>query len=143
MTLHPDTGGDDRSMAGLIDAYRSALRLAEQTHNRGRRLRRVRTERDIASFTVDELPVVAFEGLRLAASAIGDIADEEPPYMIEFLVRENGGSWCRCDLVPDAGASTVSVSVSALSETSTLDCEGLRDILVEELNQLDWDSATS
>ena len=143
LTLHPDRGGSDGAMAALIDAYRAALETAGRPKEEKRHSRRVRTEREVASFTVDELPVVAFEGLRIAASVLGDIVDEEPPYMIEFIVRENGGTWCRCDLVPDAGASTVSVAVTALSDSPSLDCEGLRDILVEELNRLDWDSATS
>lgn len=126
-------------MRELTDAYRAALSATGGEPVRGR-AGHVRAERDIASFTVDALPVVAFEGLALVAAALGDVADEDPPYSIDFLVREEGGVWCRCDIVPDAGGSTVSVTVLAVEGTSSIGCEAMRDVLVAELNALDWPS---
>lgn len=141
--LHPDVGGDDRGMADLLAAYREILeRPVRQTMALDRR-GRTRVERDIASFTVDELPVVAFEGLLLVANALGDIADEDPPYLLEFVIRENGGVWCRCDIVPEAGGSMVSVAVAPVPGGTGMSCEAVRDILVAELNSLDWGSGTA
>lgn len=140
LETHPDTGGDNESMAVLVAAYREALRSAADRGPLKDAARTGRTERDIASFTVDELPVVTFEGLLLVASAVGDIADEDPPYMVEFVIRDGGGVWCRCDVVPDAGGSTVSVTVDPVGPETLLDCERVRDILVAELNEIDWGS---
>lgn len=148
--LHPDVGGDDRSMAELVEAYRAAVTAArapatkERTAPSGRRgTRRTRGQRrvehDVASFTVDALPVVAFEALHIVAGSLGDISDEEPPYMIEFLMRDKDSLWCRCDLVPDAGSTTVAVSVSPAGEEPMARVDSVRDLLVAELNSLDWD----
>jgi len=148
--LHPDVGGSTDDMAQLLDAYRRALvevrhrpvdrarGAGTPTGRRGRGRAGGRVERDVASFTVDVLPVVAFEGLHLVAASLGDIADEDPPYMVEFLVRGPDFLWCRCDLVPDAGATTVAVGVSPAGDQPLVRVEQMRDILVAELNSLDW-----
>lgn len=148
--LHPDVGGDDRSMAELVEAYRAAVaevrrprpdaqagQAAPVGRRRGRDRRRF--EHDVASFTVDALPVVAFEALHIVAASLGDISDEEPPYMVEFLMRDADSLWCRCDLVPDAGSTTVAVTVSPAGEEPLVRVDGMRDLLVAELNALDWE----
>ena len=150
---HPDRGGDARVMAGLLLAYRAALgaKGAEDAPSlprpprRGRGDARARRERDVASFTIDALPVDAFEGLRLAAASLGDIADEEPPYAIEFLVRaieflvrEGDALWCRCELFPDAGSTTVAVTVAPAGDEPLVRVDGMRDLLVAEINSLEW-----
>ncbi len=146
---HPDVGGDDRSMAELIEAYRAAVAVARSPQARvdtpaGRGARRPsrghrRVEHDVASFTVEALPVVAFEALHLVAGVLGDVSDENPPYMIEFLVRDAETLWCRCDLVPDAGSTTVAVTVYPAGEEPLVRVDAMRDLLVAELNALDWD----
>lgn len=139
LSAHPDTGGDREEMRLLIEAYRAALgSLETRQAAKGRPRRRV--ERDVASFTVSALPVVAHEALSIVAAAVGDIADDDPPYVIEFVIREGGGVWCRCDIVPDAGASTVSVSVWPVGDDVSFGCDEVRDLLVAELNALDWPS---
>ena len=143
---HPDRGGDARVMSELLAAYRAALaepdgapeEPAVQRRRRGRRDARARRERDVASFTIDSLPVDAFEGLRLAAASLGDIADEEPPYAIEFLVRGGDVLWCRCELFPDAGSTTVAVTVAPAGEEPLVRVDGMRDLLVAEINSLEW-----
>lgn len=140
-TEHPDAGGDAHRMASLLDAYRAALSVVRQqavTTRRGA-VRRSRVERDIASFTIDALPVVAHQALLVVAASLGDVAEDDPPYLLEFLIREGEGIWCRCDLVPDAGSTTVSVTVSPAGAEPLLRCEEMRDLLVAELNSLDWD----
>ncbi|MFM7262737.1 MAG: J domain-containing protein [Acidimicrobiales bacterium] len=143
---HPDRGGDAGVMAGLLVAYRAALGAsgpdaAPVVPRRGRRGRadaRARRERDVASFTIDALPVDAFEGLRLAAASLGDIADEEPPYAVEFLVRGGDALWCRCELFPDAGSTTVAVTVAPAGDEPLVRVDGMRDLLVAEINSLEW-----
>jgi hypothetical protein len=146
--LHPDVGGDDRSMAALIEAYRAAVAAVRSPEaqaavpvGRGARRRprgNRRAEHDIASFTVDALPVVAFEALHMVASTLGDVSDDNPPYMIEFLVRDAETLWCRCDLVPDAGSTTVAVTVYPAGEEPLVRVDAMRDLLIAELNALDW-----
>lgn len=138
---HPDAGVGSGDMGTLVDAYRAAM-AASKRPRRPLRSARHRAERDVASFTVDALPAEAFEGLSLVAASVGDVADEEPPYAIEFILRAGEGVWCRCDIVPDAGACTVSVTVVQMGQPTGLDCEAIRDLLVAELNELDWSSVT-
>jgi hypothetical protein len=137
MREHPDVGGDATTMAGLIAAYRAAL---ASVGSPARRVsvpsRRARKERDAASFTVDVLPVEAFEYVRLAAASLGDIADEDVPYALEFVVRAGENIWCRCELFPDAGSTTVAVTVAPAGPEPLVRVDGMRDLLVAEINSL-------
>jgi hypothetical protein len=138
---HPDTGGDGTVMAEVLDAYRRAVATAGSergTKSQQSTRRRFRPERDTASFTVAVLPVEAFEALRLVVLSIGDLVDENPPYSVEFLVRQEPVTWCRCDLVPDAGSTTVSVAVEPAADEPWVRVEQMRDVLVGELNRLNW-----
>lgn len=91
---------------------------------------------DRPSFVVEALPVVAHEVLLIAVSTIGEVFDDDPPYLVEFAIAHGDGerSWCRAELVPDAGASTVSLIVDGRA-----DAERVRDLLVQEINQLGVD----
>ncbi|MFM8563846.1 MAG: DnaJ family molecular chaperone [Acidimicrobiia bacterium] len=96
---------------------------------------------DHPSFVVDALPVVAYEVVALAVVAIGEIIDEDPPYSVEFSVAvatdssspssRFSASWCRLEIVPDAGSSTVSLMTDGRH-----DVESLRDLLVSEINRI-------
>lgn len=132
---HPDAGGSDEAMAELNRAYEIAIQGVGPAGPRPTSARRV--QRDVASFTYDELPVVAFENLLVVAGILGDVAEEEPPYLLEFVIREAGGAWCRCELVPDAGSTTVSVTVATEDPAPLLGVETVRDLLVAELNALE------
>lgn len=132
---HPDAGGSDEAMAELNRAYEIAIQGVGPAGPRLTSARRV--QRDVASFTYDELPVVAFENLLVVAGILGDVAEEEPPYLLEFVIREAGGAWCRCELVPDAGSTTVSVTVATEDPAPLLGVETVRDLLVAELNALE------
>ena len=91
---------------------------------------------DRPSFVVEALPMVAHEVLLIAVSTIGEVLDDDPPYLLEFAIAHGDGerSWCRAELVPDAGASTVSLIVDG-----RVDAERVRDLLVQEINQLGVD----
>lgn len=132
---HPDAGGSDAAMAELNRAYEIAIQGVGPAGPGLTSARRV--QRDVASFTYDELPVVTFENLLVVAGILGDVAGEEPPYLLEFVIREAGGAWCRCELVPDAGSTTVSVTVATEDPAPLLGVETVRDLLVAELNALD------
>jgi len=93
------------------------------------------TRRDAPSFTVDVLPVEAFEALLVVNSWVGEVLDDEPPYRLEVFLREPWQCWCRLDLVPDAGATTVSLTVAAPDGMPTPDPEDVRDLWVALLNQ--------
>jgi hypothetical protein len=157
---HPDAGGDDAGMASLNDAAEQALRsIAEgrpPTEIRDDRASpphasggantspdasprgRGRVTTDMPSFTIEALPAEAFEALLVVASWIGEVLDDDPPYRLEVTLNEPGECWCALDLVPDAGASTVSLQVASIGNRPAPDVEAVRDVWIAHLNQLDW-----
>ena len=64
-------------------------------------------QHDAPSFTIDHLPAEAFEALLVVTSWMGEVLVDDPPYVLEVHLTEPGPCWCRLDLVPDAGGSTV------------------------------------
>jgi hypothetical protein len=142
--LHPDVGGSDSAMQELNEALRKALELIgipEVLKTASPAL--VRRERDISSFTVDVLPAECFEALLVVAGISGAISHEEPPYQIEFSLHDSGVSgslhgWCRCDLVPEAGATMVSLLVGTEETSTGVSVEEVRDYLVANLNAIEW-----
>lgn len=107
----------------------------------GQRRQRPRIEYDAPSFTVDALPAETFEALLVVAGWIGEVLDDDPPYLLECHLHEPRPCWCRLDVVPDAGGSTVSITVATpagedLGSTDLTFVEQVRDVWVEQLNQL-------
>ena len=94
---------------------------------------------DMPSFTVEALPVEAFEALLVAAAVLGEVLDDDPPYRLEARLDAPLACWCQIDLVPDAGASTVSLTVAPLPGQGRPDVLAVRDAWIRELNSLDWD----
>lgn len=140
---HPDVGGTAAAMQEINVAAAEALevvaartRPSVPSHGTSRKdpADGRRGTRDHPSFTIEALPVEAFEALLLAAGVLGQVGDDEPPYRLDVLLDEPLGAWCRVELVPDGGGSTVSLTVSG-HRASVLD---VRDAFVAELNQLDW-----
>lgn len=152
---HPDVGGTQEQMKILNAALQEAISYADkqplatssnmtphapqgaskptvQEFGRSQRVRH-----DISSFTIDVLPVEGFELLRIAASTLGEVIDEECPYMIEFTldnldVQQHRTEWCRCDLVPEAGATMVHLSIGG-TRTSI---EKVRDEIIRCINEI-------
>nr|MBA3606308.1 hypothetical protein [Acidimicrobiia bacterium] len=91
---------------------------------------------DVASFTIEALPAEAFESVLVAASWLGDVVVDDPPYLLEIDLGEPFDCWCRLDLVPDAGASTVSVMLASRDGRPVPDLDAVRDAWVSTLNQL-------
>lgn len=116
---------------------RPAAQRPGDPSSRARRWRDL--ERDAPSFTVDALPAETFEALLVVASWIGEVLDEDPPYVLECHLHEPGPAWCRLDVVPDAGGSTVSLTVARpehVPRGEQVTAEEVRDVWVEQLNQL-------
>ncbi len=118
--VRPDDGGSHASMARINEAYAHLKQLQDRDSapesvaaasarpERASRLPAMRTiERP--AFVIDALPVVAFEALLVSARILGDVIDDDPPYLLEVLIEDPVMTWCRLELVPDAGASTVTI----------------------------------
>jgi hypothetical protein len=142
---HPDHGGSREMMehvetavevltASLSCATRSPAGCPAEPDAPIETRRRSRLVHDCPSFTIDVLPVEAFEMLLLAAAALdADVADEDPPYLLEVLLRSPVAAWCRCEVVPEAGGSIVTLT----SDIGDLDAlEDLRDLWIEAINEL-------
>jgi hypothetical protein len=159
---HPDHGGDAARMqeinaaadAALISLITAASRpdaapapgrpepadppdeAADADHVARGRWRRVAT--DSPSFTVEALPVEAFEALVIVANWTGEVLVDDPPYVLEAHLFEPFECWCRLEILPDAGASTVSIAVATFDENLSPDVDAVRDAWIAGLNQLDW-----
>ncbi|MEO5899614.1 MAG: J domain-containing protein [Ilumatobacteraceae bacterium] len=175
--LHPDVGGDEAQMQEVNVAFEAAVAhltgrrllptavssvfptapMSSPSAPRGARRRRVvyrpyqgqRVQHDSPSFTIDALPAEAFEALLVVASWIGEVAVDDPPYLLEARLDEPARCWCRLDLVPDAGATTVSITVvfDAVDVDAVdvrmpdgIDAETVRDTWVSNLNRLGRES---
>lgn len=143
-SAHPDAGGSNEDMRRLNEALVSALRSASSRGSveRGGRPGG-RFHRDVSSFTIDVLPVESYAALEIVAAEIGSLITDDPPYMIEFSLHqspldEGGQSWCRCDLVPEAGATTIHITVGSDGAAPVPSVESVRDLLVAALNSIDW-----
>jgi DnaJ domain len=91
---------------------------------------------DVASFTIEALPAEAFEALYVVAGWLGEVIDDEPPYRLDVWLGEPFDCWCRLDLVPDAGASTVALTLGSIDARPVPDLDAVRDTWVAELNTL-------
>ena len=160
MTHHPDQGGDPARMQAINEAADAALLMVDtailsdgserrtspataesggadhSTPHTGER--RSSIARDVPSFTVEALPVETFEAMLVVASWLGEVLDDDPPYQLDTYLYEPFDCWCRLDVVPDAGASTVSLAVAGIDGAPTPDVIAVRDAWVANLNAVDW-----
>ena len=67
---------------------------------------------------------------------MGEVLVDDPPYVLEVHLVDPGPCWCRLDLVPDAGGSTVTLTVASLGDDPAPDVEAVRDAWVANLNRL-------
>jgi hypothetical protein len=95
-----------------------------------------RVSHDVASFTIEALPAEAFEALLIVATWLGEVVDDDPPYRLDVVLAEPLAAWCRLDLVPDAGASTVALTLGAIDARGVPDLDSVRDVWVAALNSL-------
>jgi hypothetical protein len=151
LQVHPDVGGDGDAMQTVNRAFDEAVqRLGHPpvvpppapapTPPPARSVDRRSVSRSVQydwpSFTIDVLPVEAFEALLVVASWMGDVLVDDPPYVLETFLRDPEPCWCRLDLVPDAGGTTVSLTVAGVDGAPAPDPEDVRDEFVGNLNRL-------
>ena len=151
--VHPDAGGDNAAMASINAAAARALHALEgpsddvdsaepPVDDTGGTIDDAAVgsvpQYDIPSFTVEALPVETFEAMLVAAGWLGEVIDDDPPYRLDVHMTDPFECWCRFDVVPDAGASTVSLTVAAWAESPVAPVERVRDVWVDVLNRLDW-----
>jgi len=151
--VHPDVGGDGDAMQIVNRAFDDAVRRLGHPHEAppaptpppapprhagpaDRRTVSRGVQYDWPSFTIDVLPVEAFEALLVVASWMGEVLVDDPPYVLETFLRDPEPCWCRLDLVPDAGGTTVSLTVAGVDGAPAPDPEGVRDEFVGNLNRL-------
>jgi hypothetical protein len=149
---HPDRGGDAAAMQAVNEAADDVLlRISTPANPAGDESQRDPSapgliadepggglSRDVPSFTVEALPVETFEGLLIVASWIGEVLDDDPPYRLDTHLHEPVECWCRLDVVPDAGASTVSLTIAGVDGAPTPDIIAVRDLWITNLNAVDW-----
>jgi hypothetical protein len=141
---HPDRGGDPERMRTINAAADAALRAIESgtdvvptAEPRRDPEATAGLAHDVPSFTVEALPVETFEALLVVATWLGEVLDDDPPYRLDVHLDEPP-CWCRLDLVPDAGSSSVSLVVGGLGDVPTPDVVAVRDLWIVNLNTLDW-----
>ncbi len=148
MRLHPDhAGGDADAMRRLNDAFEAAMAAltrpgppsggpgSYQPDPQPRRANS-RVVHDVASFTIEALPAEAFEALLVVTSWLGEVLVDDPPYQLDVALEEPYACWCRLDLLPDAGATTVSLTLAGVGAAAPPDVDDVRDLWVANLNQL-------
>ena len=139
LRLHPDRGGSDHAMAQLNEAFDNIMRaravIVEESEPR---TTPTSIAQDAPSFTINVLPVEAFEYLLIAAQELGEVADSDPPYVLEVMMRRDEGDdqWCRLEVVPDAGSSTVSLICEVVGDRG-VEAESCRDRWVKAVNDID------
>ena len=96
------------------------------------------------SFSIDLLPAEAFEALLLVVGWIGEVLVDDPPYLLDAHLYEPAECWCRIELLPEAGASTVRLTVIGPEGEDAPPVDDVRDVLVACLHQLGrWARLTS
>ena len=144
--FHPDRGGDPHHMALInlaFDAIIASLgeesveQTTSTTTTQGSQVDIATSDSgsrfsvDRPSFTINALPVVAYEVLLLAARVLGDISSDEPPYLLEVQLEDPPMTWCRLEIVPDAGSSTISFVID-----KEIDAQQIRDLWVTTINEI-------
>lgn len=145
---HPDAGGDDARMRAVNAAAADALRvLAAKAPSETFDARDEPAEwrgvvSDIPSFTVEALPAETYEALLLVAADIAEVVDDDPPYRLEVVLHPPLTCWCRLEVAPDAGASTVNLVVGGFDDAQPPNARMVRDVWIAALNELDWPDST-
>ena len=145
LEFHPDRGGDPQHMA-LINLAFDAI-IVSRGEQSAEPLSTTKSQTSVPepparvvvtkfsvdrpSFTINALPVVAYEVLLLAAQVLGDVSSDEPPYLLEVQLEDPPMTWCQLVIVPDAGSSSVSFVLD--KETDT---QEIRDLWVKTINEI-------
>ena len=151
LQLHPDraAGNPDaeRRMREVNVAFDQVVRLIrgeriapsappEPERPPVRRVARIST--DVAAFVIDCLPPEAFERLFIVSHWIGEPLYADPPGLLEVHLQEPSPCFCRLELMPEAGATMVSITVGTIEpwRIEAPDTDAVRDLYVLMINQL-------
>lgn len=88
------------------------------------------------SFSIDLLPAEAFEALVVVVGWIGEVLVDDPPYLLDTHLDEPAECWCRIELLPEAGASMVGLTVIGVEGSDPPAVDDVRDVLISCLHQL-------
>ena len=136
-TSHPDVGG---SHSAFLEVTRAAQILYEgkATQKQISDASYDVSKSDHPSFTIDVLPVEAYEYIYVAANVLGQLAEEDPPYSLQVLLNEPQHCWCSISIVPEAGGSIVSIAVHNAddSQQRAFNLEAIRDAWVNTINEV-------
>jgi hypothetical protein len=135
LARHPDRGGDANAMSAINAAFDAVAEQLAGTPTSPLPAATGPVQHDAPSFVIDALPPEAFEALLVVTSWIGEVLVDDPPYVLEVHLYEPTQCWCRLDLVPDAGSSTVSLTVAPVGTTPVPLVDDVRDVWVANLNQ--------
>ena len=151
-SAHPDVGGSHAAMQRINAAADEATRIvagrvvtappAQATHrppSPSTGAMPFQWRADHPSFTVEALPAESFEALYVVATWLGETIDDDPPYRLDVELTEPVACWCRLELLPDAGATTVGLMIGSERGVTAVDVDTVRDAWVAGLNSLDWD----
>lgn len=127
-----EVGSDPESEAGKYETTAHET-IGDETDRRGSRRHGFR---DAPSFVIGALPVEAFDVLLVAAAELGEVVDEDPPYLLEVLVRDPGPLWCRFELFPDAGSTTIVLSCDVEAGYRVYSIEEIRDLWISTINAM-------
>lgn len=149
--LHPDVGGSTESMVALNAAVEIALTWSPEDAEKEKQnstspsasTATYQARRDVSSFTVNVLPVDCWQALEVVAAMCGPTIQDEPPYLLEFMLHDTSllyshDAWCRCECVPEAGGTTVHLTVGSSHHSHIPDIGAVRDFIIEQLNTIDW-----
>ena len=144
-SAHPDLGGSVAAMQQVNRAAELALaagtagssprRPAPAPRKERRRPEAGGVRHDHPSFTIEALPAEAFEGLLIAASTLGEIADDDPPYVLEVVMATRSTRGADSNSSPMRGAATVSITTARLPGHPTPDLFEVRDVWIDALNR--------
>lgn len=135
LEFHPDRGGSDENMALVNLAFDEIMNWHRQQQSEPLQISipKVPSAFDVdrPSFVINALPVVAFELLLLAGRIIGDVALDDPPYLLEVQIEDPVLTWCRLEVLPEAGSSSVSLMVDGQTNAVSV-----RDLWIRTINEI-------
>jgi len=88
-----------------------------------------------AAFSVDALPVVAFEAVLMAAVELGDVVHMDEPYVMGVLVDHPGPCQCLIELAPEAGGTVVTFDVAPRTYGECPPGTAVRDAFADEVQR--------
>ncbi len=140
-SLHPDLhtaetqGEAAQRMAAVNRAFDQLLASRSSPREAGEPVEAGASPAVGMGFTVDALPVDAFEAVLLAAVELGDVVQLDEPYLLGVLLDYPGPCHCLLELAPEAGGTHVTVEVAPRSFGRCPPEHDVRDAFVEEVRR--------